>query len=367
MNLNNQFSKKMQDVETSAIRRAFERAAKLKNPINFSIGQPHFSCPTNILQAIDKALQEGKTSYTLTAGIPQLKDAIISKYERDYQTSIKQENVLITSGVSSALLLLFQAILNEGDNCLMIEPYFLMYPFHAKLNQANCFFISENFTKEDLEKLQEQRFKLIIYCSPSNPTGKILSKEQIKILSEFSKKQDAYLISDEIYEAFDYNKKFCSITSIDPKAITVSGFSKSYSMTGLRLSWIIAPKEMIEILTALQQYTIVCAPSVVQWAGIEALKTDIHHHIEDYHQKRDYVFEHLKNYYEDFQKSDGAFYFFFKVRYQDEIFVEKAANEKNLILVPGNIFTRDQNHIRLSFATDWDKLKKGVEILKELA
>ena len=368
MNLNNQFSKKMQNVESSAIRKAFERAAKLKNPINFSIGQPHFPCPTNILQAIEKALQEGKTSYTLTAGIPQLKDSIISKYEQDYQIShIKRENVLITSGVSSALLLLFQAILNEGDNCLIIEPYFLMYPFHAKLNQANCTFISENFTKQDLEKLQDQKFKLVIYCSPSNPTGKILSKEQIKNLSEFAKKQDSYLIADEIYETFDYDKKFCSITSIDSKAITVSGFSKSYSMTGLRLSWIIAPEEVIEMLTSLQQYTIVCAPSPVQWAGIEALKTDIRHHIEDYHQKRDYVFEHLKNYYEDLKKSDGAFYFFFKVKEQDETFVEKAANEKNLILVPGNIFTRDPNHIRLSFATEWDKLKKGVEILKELS
>ena len=363
---NHNFSLKMNHVETSAIRKAFERAAKLKDPINFSIGQPHFPCPNNILQAISKALEENKTSYTLTGGIVELKEALASKYQT-LNNKAKKENFLITSGVSSALLLLFNAILNEGDNCLIISPYFLMYPFHAKLNGANCHFIDENFTKTDLNELKDKNFKLIIYSSPSNPTGKILSKEQITYLSNFAEEKNAFLIADEIYEMFDYDKKFHSASSIYSKAITLSGFSKSYNMTGLRLAYIFAQTQIIEMLTALQQYTIVCAPSIVQWGGIEALKTDVSEHIEDYHQKRDYVFEHLKNYYEDFKKSDGAFYCFLKVKGSDEIFVEKAASEKNLIVVPGNIFTNNKNYIRISFANNWDKLKKGVEVLKELA
>ncbi|PJZ70355.1 amino acid aminotransferase [Leptospira perolatii] len=358
---------RIQGLDTSAIRKAFELAASLKDPINLSIGQPHFPCPENIIEAGVSALRKGKTAYTLTAGIPELKEALVEKYKKE--NSIPYANpdrILITSGVSSAFLLLFNALLNEGDECLVVTPHFLMYPAYIKIYGGKMHTVNENFGAQDLAAFQNKKLKIIIFSSPSNPTGKILSKEQLTLLADLAEKTGAYLISDEIYEKFDYDKKFVSVGSFYERAITLSGFSKTYSMTGLRLSSILAPAPITKTLTTLQQYTIVCAPSVTQWMGIEALKTDMSSYIADYREKRDFVYENLKDHYE-IQKSQGAFYFFFKIAEKDEDFVVRAVKEKGLILVPGYIFNESKNFIRISFASEWENLKRGIQALKELS
>jgi aminotransferase len=362
-----ELSYRMGGLDTSPIRKAFERAATLVNPINLSIGQPHFPCPNNILEALNKAARDGKTSYTLTGGILELKEALVEKYRAINKISYASpERILITSGISSALLLLFTTLINPGDECLVITPYFLMYPAMLKFHGAKIYTISENFQKEDLKTFESKNLKLIIYSNPSNPSGYIFTKAQLEALAELAEKTNSYLISDEIYELFDYDKQFISIGSFYEKAITLTGFSKTYSMTGLRLASILASKELIKALTTLQQYTIVCAPSITQYAGIEALKTDMSEYIEDYKQKRDYVYNELKSYY-PIQKSAGAFYFFLPIKGNDEEFVEKAVTEKSLIVVPGFIFHESHNYIRISFASNWENLKRGVQALKDLA
>lgn len=362
-----EFSHRMEGLDTSPIRKAFERAATLKNPINLSIGQPHFPCPPNIIEALNKAARDGKTAYTLTSGIPELKEAMVQKYSTQNKISYAEPNrILITSGVSSALLLLFSALINPGDECLVIMPYFLMYPSMLKFHGARITTVSENFHPDDLKAFYSKNFKLIIYSNPSNPSGYVFSKVQLEALVELAERTNAYLISDEIYELFDYDKKFISVGSFYEKAVTLTGFSKTYSMTGLRLASILGPKELIAVLTTLQQYTIVCAPSITQYAGIEALKTDMSSYIADYKEKRDYVYEELKNYYK-IQKSAGAFYYFIPIAGNDEEFVEKALNEKSLILVPGFIFHESRNFIRISFASEWENLKRGIKALQELA
>ncbi|TGK10013.1 aminotransferase class I/II-fold pyridoxal phosphate-dependent enzyme [Leptospira fletcheri] len=358
---------RIRGLNSSAIRKAFELAGTLKNPINLSIGQPHFPCPENIVEAGVKALRDGKTAYTLTAGIPELREALALKYKREnsipYATP---ERVLVTSGISSAFLLLFNALLNEGDECLVVSPYFLMYPEYIKIYGGKMHTISENFEPPDLAQFKDKKLKIIIFSSPSNPTGTVLSKDQLTGLADLAEKTGAYLISDEIYEKFDYDKQFRSVGSFYEKAITLSGFSKTYSMTGLRLASILAPEPIIRALTTLQQYTIVCAPSVTQWMGIEALKTDMSSYIDDYREKRDFVYENLKDHYE-VKKSQGAFYFFLKIKEKDEDFIVRAVKEKGLILVPGYIFTDSSNHIRISFASEWENLKRGIAALKDLS
>jgi aspartate/methionine/tyrosine aminotransferase len=360
-------SKKMSLIDSSPIRKAFELARTIENPINFSIGQPHFPCPTNIISAMKTALDQGKTSYTLTAGIPELRSAIAEKYRNfNHINYANQENVLVTSGISSSLFLLFNALVDSGDDCLIISPYFLMYPSMLGFYGANVHTLSQDFTSDDTKKLEGKKFKLILFSTPSNPTGRILTKEQLNSLADLAEKTGAYLISDEIYELFDYDQKFSSIGSTYDKTITLSGFSKTYNMTGLRLSSILAPPDIISALTTLQQYTVVCAPAPVQWAGIEALKTDMTAYIQDYREKRDFVYNELKDYY-DIEKSDGAFYFFLKVPIVDEEFIKLAVEKEKLILVPGYIFCKDHDHVRLSFASEWDQLKKGISALQRLS
>lgn len=361
-----EFANRMNGIDSSPIRKAFELAKSIQNPINLSIGQPHFPCPPNIVEAIVKATRDGKTAYTLTGGIPELKTAMAEKYRTQNSISYATEDrILVTSGISSALFLLFNAMVNEGDECLVISPYFLMYPAMLKFYGANLVPLSEDFKPEDLKVLESKKFKLIIYSNPSNPTGKVLSKEQLRGLANLADKTGAFLISDEIYELFDYDRQFFSIGSEYEKTITLTGFSKTYNMTGLRLATILAPENVIKQLTTLQQYTVVCAPSTTQWGGIEALKTDMSSYIDDYRQKRDFVFESLKDHY-PIQKSGGAFYSFFEVPLHDEEFIQKAV-KKDLILVPGYIFSDKKNFVRLSFATEWETLKRGMAALVELA
>jgi aminotransferase len=360
-------SNKMNGLDSSPIRKAFEQAKKLKDPINLSIGQPHFPCPPNIIEALNKAAIEGKTSYTLTGGIPELREAMAEKYKNINQISYaSSDRILITSGISSALLLLFNALINQGDECLVVDPYFLMYNSMLRFHGAKLRFLHERFTEQDIAKLELSNIKLIIFSNPSNPTGYIFSKEQLSLLVELSKKTGAYLVSDEIYESFDYDKQFQSVGSFYEQTITLSGFSKTYSMTGLRLASILAPLPIIQALTTLQQYTIVCAPSITQYAGIEALKTDMISYIQDYKEKRDYVYENLKGYYE-INKSAGAFYYFIKIKENDEEFVQRAIDDHKLIVVPGFIFTPSHSYIRISFASEWDNLKKGISALQKLS
>lgn len=292
-------------------------------------------------------MKEGKTVYTLTGGIPELKSALSEKYKNENGISYaKPERILVTSGISSAFLLLFNALLNKGDECLVVTPHFLMYSAYIKIYGGKMNSIHESFEPEELKEFVNKKLKIIIYSSPSNPTGKILSKKLLKALAELAEKTGAYLISDEIYEKFDYDKKFISVGSFYEKTTTLSGFSKTYSMTGLHLVSILAPEPITKILTTLQQYTLVCAPSVTQRMDIEALKTDMSSYIADYKEKRDFVFESLKDHYE-ITKSEGAFYFFIKIKEKDENFILKAVKEKELILVLGYIFTSSKNYIRM--------------------
>lgn len=355
----------MQSIDTSAIRRVFDLGAKLKDPINLSIGQPHFATPLPICEALNKALKDGKTAYTQSQGILELRERLSQKYSTKNSFKAHPEHILISSGVSSLIQLLFMVTLEAQDRILLTDPAFLIYKSLANFFGAQLSFIPEDFKAEDIQKLDPKAFKLIIICSPSNPTGHIHSSKQLKLLAELAEESGALLVSDEIYELYDYDKSFQSPACLYPRTLTLSGFSKSYSMTGLRLAAATGPPEIIKAMTTLQQYTVVCAPAPVQYAGLAALDLDMSAYIAAYKKNRDYCMQCLKGLL-PFSYPAGAFYIFAEVPSEDQNFIERAIKEKKLLLVPGRIFSSSQKHIRISYAVDRSTLERGMQALRDL-
>lgn len=363
--IKNILSQRMDHIDTSEIRRVFQLAATLKNPINLSIGQPHFSTPAPITEAISDALQAGHTGYSITQGIQPLREKLAEKWSRQNNIETSADNVLVSSGVSSLIQLLFQATLDPGDRVLITDPCFLIYRSMLSFLGARIETIPETFSEENLKDIDWNGIKLVIFCSPSNPTGHVMSRKQIDLLGRYASKSGSILVADEIYEVFDYDGQFISAASLYPNTITLMGFSKSYSMTGLRLSAATGPREIISAMTTLQQYTVVCAPVPIQYGGLAALDLDMTPYVDDYRKKRDLVRASLQDCC-TFVEPQGAFYVFAKIPGEDRAFVERAIKEKELLVVPGRIFTDRTDYIRISYATKDEILEKGLQCLREL-
>ncbi|MCB1321960.1 MAG: aminotransferase class I/II-fold pyridoxal phosphate-dependent enzyme, partial [Leptospiraceae bacterium] len=352
-------SRRMNHIDTSQIRRMFDLAAKLDSPINLSIGQPHFDTPDSVVEAARKALREKKTAYSQTQGILPLRERLSQKFQEVNGFSASAENILVTSGVASVLQLLYLTTVDPDDEVLLVEPSFLIYRGLSSFFGARMRTIPEDFSASDLENLKFDRLKLILFSSPSNPTGRILSEDQVRALGNLADRTGALLCSDEIYEIFDYDGKFKSAAAIYPNAVTMMGFSKSYSMTGMRLAAVSGPEALIRAMTTLQQYTIVCAPTPNQWAGIAALDTDMTDYVADYRKRRDFMVNELKDHYR-FGPPDGAFYLFAEVPEDALKFVQRGIDEHQLLVVPGSIFTDRGNWIRISYAANDETLERGV-------
>ena len=364
-------SKRIHNIDTSDIRRAFDLASKIRNPKNLSIGQPDFPVPKQVKEALIRAIRDDRNSYSPTQGILPLREALSETYGQK-SIVISPENIVISTGVASILFLLFQVLFDEGDHILMTNPYFLIYHSLAEYYRLNIHYIPENFNQDDinacLEETNIKKLKAIIFATPSNPTGKILTEKQLKLISSLADRLGALIISDEIYEFFDYDSKFEHMAIFNPeRTLTLGGFSKSHAMTGLRVGYLVAPQSLhsiVDKVATLQQYSIVCSPQPAQWAALEALKTPMAQELEVMRSKRDIVLDFLKNRV-DFAFPDGAFYVFPKVPVDGQDFVKKAI-ERELLIVPGSIFSKDHNTIRISYAQEEDELKEGLSIFCEL-
>ena len=360
-------SRRAAQIDSSAIRLIFDLGQKLQQSINLSIGQPHFSTPMEIREAAAKAIIDGKTAYTQTQGILSLREALANKYVKQNGFIAHPDNILVSSGVSSLIQLLFLATLEPKDRILLTDPTFLIYLSLGRFFHAEMDLIPENFTVDDIERLDIRNLKMIIISNPSNPTGHIYSKRQLEMLIQLAEKSNALLVCDEIYELYDYDQRFQSLAKLYPRTLTLSGFSKSYSMTGLRLAAATGPSKVILAMTTIQQYTVVCAPTPVQYAGLKALELDMKSYIAEYKKNRDYCLEQLKNRPElEYTYPAGAFYIFLKVPERDEQFVKRAIQEKQLLVVPGHIFSQSQNHIRLSYSVEKTTLIQGMNALQQL-
>ncbi len=371
---------RMQAMEPSGIRRVFELAAKMKDPINFSIGQPDFDVPEPIKQAAIKAISAGRNGYTITQGIAELRTAIAGKISTETGWSVGPEcecDVLITNGTSAGLLLAYMALAEAGDEIVIPDPYFVSYPQVAAMVGAGVKYCDTypdfRMTAERIEPLLSARTKFVVLNSPGNPSGVVLSSDELRDIVELCESRGVLLISDEIYDEFTYSDGreggvFPTPARFSNQILLLRGFSKTYGMTGWRLGYAVGPSRLIREMTKVNQYSFVCAPNMVQHAGVVALQTDVSHHVQAYERKRDLVVERLGGVTE-LAHPAGAFYAFPKLPEHLGMtaskFIEKAL-EKNVLVIPGNIFSLRDTHFRISYAVDDARLARGLTALAEL-
>jgi aspartate aminotransferase/aminotransferase len=359
---------RMQHIESSGIRKVFELARSLKDPVNLSIGQPHFDVPEPIKAAACAAIAQGYNGYTVTQGIPELRSKILADLRKTYPHADRE--VVITSGTSGGLLLALCCTVNPGDEVIVFDPYFVIYPHLVTLAGGRTVYI-DTYPHFDIDvnKVQDAlapRTKAIVVNSPANPTGIVYSRQSLRDLAELAQEREVLLFSDEIYRAFCYDTPYASPAEFNEHVLVFDGFSKAYGMTGWRLGYAHGPKHVIEEMIKLQQFSFVCAPSMVQHAGVTAWDYDVSAFVADYRRKRDFVFEALQRRFE-LVKPGGAFYMFPKApRGTASEFVAEAIRN-NLLIIPGNVFSSRDTHFRISYAADDRTLERGVEILYRLA
>ncbi|MFM8189832.1 MAG: pyridoxal phosphate-dependent aminotransferase [Pirellula sp.] len=354
--------------DSSGIRKVFALAATMKNPINLSIGQPDYDVPEPIKDAACEAIRSGKNMYSPTQGIAPLIDKLQQDVQQRYDHS--DRSVFISSGTSGGLVLAMLSLVNPGDEVIVFDPYFVMYvPLIQLVGGVPVLIDTYPDFRIDIDKLRgamTPKTKLVLFNSPSNPTGVTASEEEIRGIAELCLEKGVALISDEIYSAFHFGSPSPSPAQYNPYTIVIDGFSKTYAMTGWRLGYVHGPSAVIQTMIKLQQYTFVCAPTPLQHASLAALDYDMTGYYANYRKKRDRIVQGLQGYYE-FVEPGGAFYIFPKVPSGTATeFVTKAI-ENELLVIPGNIFSKRDTHFRISFAASDAMLDRGIEVLQKLA
>ncbi|HVS38522.1 MAG TPA: aminotransferase class I/II-fold pyridoxal phosphate-dependent enzyme [Gemmataceae bacterium] len=359
---------RMRHIESSGIRKVFELARSLKDPVNLSIGQPDFDVPTPIKDAAKAAIDGGANAYTVTQGIPELRAKIAADLRSRYRHEDRE--VFITSGTSGGLVLALSCAVNPGDEVIVFDPYFVMYPHLVTLAAGTTVYVDTypdfGLDVDRVRAALTPRTKAILLNSPANPTGRVYPREQVRDLAMLAYDRHILLISDEIYRVFCYDAPFSSPAEFNADVLVLDGFSKTYGMTGWRLGFAHGPRRIIEEMVKLQQFTFVCAPSMVQHAGVAALDCDPSEHVAEYHRKRDRIYEGIKDRYE-LVKPEGAFYLFPKAPHGTGTEFVAEAIRNQLLCIPGAVFSRRDTHFRLSYAADEKTLDRGVEILNRLA
>ncbi len=374
-------SSRLASISESKTVSSSNKAAKMKaqgiKVFNFGIGEPDFTTPEHIIKAGFEAALKGKTHYTPSAGIPELRESIAEKMKKVNSVDCGPENVLVTP-TKFSINLAFLSILNSEDQVLIPEPYFLSYPEIVKLTGGRPIPVrTDNEYDFDFDLLRRKvsgKTRAIILSNPCNPTGKVYSKKQMKKLEDFVLENNLYLISDEIYEDLIFDGSMYSPASnpeMSDKVVTIGGFSKSYAMTGWRIGYMVGPEPLIRASNKLQQQTITCVSSIAQYAALAAIGD------RDTPEKFRQIFLGRRNLVESLisrsesltmRKVEGAFYAF--VKYNRDIPSEEYCNrlldEKKVLVTPGSAFgDQGEGHFRLSFATDDETIKSGIELIDQ--
>lgn len=383
---------RLRAIDASGIRRVFDLGASLKDPINLSIGQPDFDVPEPIKAAAVAAIDAGQNRYTVTQGAAPLFEKVTRHIAGEFahwQPVDRRRDprggfgTLITSGVSGGLLLALMTCVEPGDEVIVPDPYFVMYRHLVTLAGGRCVYVDTypdfQLTAERVKPLITDRTKLILFNSPSNPTGVVATDAICRDMAALAEREGVLLLSDEIYDEFCHEKierpagsgvmRCPSPASHSTNLLLLRGFSKTYGMTGWRLGYAVGPAPIIDQMTKLQQYSFVCAPSMVQAAGVTALDVDMSDHVAAYARKRDRVVEKLSGAF-NLTTPGGAFYAFPEVPPSLGVsatkFVERAI-ERNVLIIPGSVFSNRDTHFRISYACDDDVLERGLDVLLDLA
>jgi aspartate/methionine/tyrosine aminotransferase len=361
-------AERMHYIEASGIRKVFELARSLKDPVNLSIGQPHFDVPEPIKAAARAAIDRGANAYTMTQGIPELRGKIQAQVDARFRHADRQ--AFVTSGTSGALLLALCCTVDPGDEVIVFDPYFVMYPHLITLAGGRTALVDTypdfQIDPDRVRAALTPRTKAILVNSPANPTGMVLERERLRDLALLCRERDLLLISDEIYRAFCYDDTFYSPAEHNEDVLVIDGFSKTYGMTGWRLGFAHGPRHLIEEMIKLQQFSFVCAPSMVQYAGLAALDHDVSGIIADYHRKRDRLYAGLQERFEITQPG-GAFYMFPKCPWGSATEFVAEAIRQGLLIIPGHVFSGRDTHFRVSYAAEDRTIERGIEILQRLA
>lgn len=372
-------SRRSRAVVSSGIRRIFDLAAGMKDPINLSIGQPDFPVPRPMKDAAIAAIEEDRNGYTPTQGLPELREAVRRRIEERFGWDARDPAIgtMITSGTSGGLLLACLAVAEEGGEIVAPDPYFVQYPQIGPLVGASMVFCDTypdfRMTAERIEPLLSPRTRAVILNSPSNPCGVVLTEREVREVAELCRRRGVLLISDEIYDEFVYEDALehggCpSPARTSQDLVLIGGFGKTYACTGWRMGFAAGPKVLIEEMCKLQQHSYICAPTPAQHGVLASFGVSMREQVDAYRKRRDLVVERLGR-HARIARPGGAFYAFIEVPpalgMTATEFVERAIGER-VLTIPGSVFSHRDTHFRLSYAVAPERLEEGVAILERL-
>jgi len=362
-------SKRAGAFDSSGIRKVFDLAARLTDPINLSIGQPDFEMPPAAREAAKAAIDAGRNGYTPTQGIAALRERL----ENDVRRELGQPDrrLCVTSGSSGALVLALMSLVDPGDEVIIFEPAFVMYRPLVEFLGGRCVAIDTSPTFQiDLDQVAAAitpATRVILLNTPANPTGVVALADTVRDLARLAEQRGVTLISDELYRSYCYDAPFASPALHSESVVVIDGFSKSHAMTGWRVGWVHGPKPVVDACTMLQQYTFVCAPQVGQWAAVAAIDCPMDLPLAECRRKRDKLMAGLKNHYR-FVQPGGAFYLYPEAPGgSGKAFAERAVEREKLLVVPGSVFGRADSHFRIAYTVSDSMLDRGIAALQRLA
>ncbi len=375
-----ELSEKVINIKPSGIRKFFDLVTEMGDVISLGVGEPDFDTPWHIRDEGIYALEKGKTFYTANSGLKELRREISNYIKRTQKIEYNPNNeIIVTVGGSEAIDIGLRALINDGDEVIIPQPSYVSYEPCAILANAKPVIInlkSENnfrLTPEELSNAITDKTKVLILPYPNNPTGAIMDREDLEKIARIIKEKDIYVMSDEIYSELSYKEKHVSIASLEgmrERTILINGFSKAYAMTGWRLGYACAPKEIIKQMNKIHQYAIMCAPTTSQYAAVDALKNgdkDIEFMRKSYDQRRRYLLNAFKQMDIECFEPFGAFYVFPCIKefgMTSEEFATRFLEEEKVALIPGTAFGESgEYHLRISYAYSLDNLKIAMERL----
>ncbi|HAU85427.1 MAG TPA: pyridoxal phosphate-dependent aminotransferase [Lachnospiraceae bacterium] len=379
--MRNPLSKKVTDIQPSGIRKFFDIVNEMEDAISLGVGEPDFDTPWHIREEGIYSLEKGRTIYTSNAGLVQLREEICRYLHRRFHAEYDPKTeIMVTVGGSEAIDVALRAMLDPGDEVLVPQPSYVSYvpcvtladgvPVIIELQEKDEF----KLTREQLLDNITDKTKVLILPFPNNPTGSIMTYEDLKDIVDIIIEKDLYVISDEIYSELTYGSEHVSIASfpgMKDRTILINGFSKSYAMTGWRLGYAAGPKVILKQMIKVHQFAIMCAPTTSQYAAIEALKngdSDVEMMRDSYNERRRYLLKALRDMGFDCFEPFGAFYVFPSIKkfgMTSDEFANRLLKEEKLAVVPGTAFGDcGEGFLRISYAYSIEELKIALERLE---
>lgn len=370
-------SQKVKEIKPSGIRKFFDLASQMEGVISLGVGEPDFATPWKIREAAIYSIEKGKTFYTANQGLLELREEICKYQKRRFNLDYDPiKNTIVTVGGSEGIDIALRALVNPGDEVILLDPSYVAYmpgvqlagatPVTITLTQENQF----KLTPELLEAAVTDKTKLILLNFPNNPTGGFMTKEDYEKIVPIIKKHDLLVITDEIYAELSYDEKFCSIASFDEikdHVILISGYSKAYAMTGWRLGYVLANETFIKAMNKIHQFVIMSAPTAAQYGAIEAMRhcdDEIESMQQSYMLRRNYIVEGFNNLGLETFMPQGAFYIFPCIKstgMTSEEFCEALLSDQKVACVPGTAFgDAGEGFIRVSYAYSIDQIKEAL-------